>query len=162
MPNDTAGYDYGKLVKTLINAVNELSGGLQLIESSSGGEQPEYPFCQYTITSPYIAISPDIVEGEQFEIVISLTWRALSGHQALNLANATNKYFRSQKGRFFMQENGGIVVVSVQNSGLRDTFISIEYERSAGIDLRLRVVDSYSSEIQEIDNISFTNENLGG
>ncbi|EJT5474298.1 hypothetical protein N2U63_003121, partial [Listeria monocytogenes] len=53
MPND--GYDYGILVKTLIGAVNELSGGLQLIESASGGEQPSYPFCQYTITSPYIA-----------------------------------------------------------------------------------------------------------
>ncbi|EAC4247918.1 hypothetical protein V8L40_002618 [Listeria monocytogenes] len=160
--SNNPGYDYGNLVNTLIKAISELSGGLQLIESASGGEQPEYPFCQYTITSPYIAISPDVVEGEQFEIVISLTWRGLSGHQVLNLANTTNKYFRSQEGRFFMQENGGIVVVSVQNSGLRDTFISIEYERSAGIDLRLRVTDSYSSEIQEIENISFTNENLGG
>ncbi|EAH2852790.1 hypothetical protein GXD45_13155 [Listeria monocytogenes] len=157
--SNNPGYDYGNLVNTLIKAISELSGGLQLIESASGGEQPEYPFCQYTITSPYIAISPDVVEGEQFEIVISLTWRGLSGHQVLNLANTTNKYFRSQEGRFFMQENGGIVVVSVQNSGLRDTFISIEYERSAGIDLRLRVTDSYSSEIQEIENISFTNEN---
>ncbi|HAM2187601.1 TPA: hypothetical protein H9347_002795 [Listeria monocytogenes] len=162
MSNDNQGYDYGTLVNTLIKAISELSGGLQLIESASGGEQPEYPFCQYTITSPYIAISPDVVEGEQFEIVISLTWRGLSGHQVLNLANTTNKYFRSQEGRFFMQENGGIIVVSVQNSGLRDTFISIEYERSAGIDLRLRVADSYSSEVQEIENISFTNENLGG
>ncbi|WP_270995631.1 phage neck terminator protein [Listeria seeligeri] len=161
MPNNP-GYDFGNLVNTLIKAISELSGGLQLIESASGGEQPEYPFCQYTITSPYIAISPDVVEGEQFEIVISLTWRGLSGHQVLNLANTTNKYFRSQEGRFFMRKNGGIVVVSVQNSGLRDTFISIEYERSAGIDLRLRVADSYSSEVQKIENISFTNENLGG
>ncbi|HFQ6247696.1 TPA: hypothetical protein ACHSDD_002786 [Listeria monocytogenes] len=162
MTNENLGYDYGILVNTLIKAISDLSGGLQLIESASVGEQPAYPFCQYTITSPYIAITQDVVEGEQFEVVISLTWRGLSGHQVLNLANTTNKYFRSQKGRFFMQENGGIVVVSVQNSGLRDTFISIEYERSAGIDLRLRVTDSYSSEIQEIENISFTNENLGG
>lgn len=162
MTNENLGYDYGMLVNTLIKAISDLSGGLQLIESASVGEQPAYPFCQYTITSPYIAITQDVVEGEQFEVVISLTWRGLSGHQVLNLANATNKYFRSQKGRFFMQENGSIVVVSVQNSGLRDTFISIEYERSAGIDLRLRVSDSYSSEIQEIENISFTNENLGG
>ncbi|EAE2750759.1 hypothetical protein A0I81_10295 [Listeria monocytogenes] len=159
MTNENLGYDYGILVNTLIKAIYDLSDGLQLIESASVGEQPAYPFCQYTITSPYIAITQDVVEGEQFEVVISLTWRALSGHQVLNLGNITNKYFRSQKGRFFMQENGGIVVVSVQNSGLRDTFISIEYERSAGIDLRLRVTDSYSSEIQEIENISFTNEN---
>lgn len=118
---------------------------------------PEYPFCQYTYTSAHKRITWDIVDNEIFEVVVSLTWRGLSGHEVLNLANATNKWFRSQEGRFFMQEND-IVVVDVLNFGLRDTLISIEYERMAGLDLRLRVRDPYTQEIDEIDAVSIDNQ----
>lgn len=150
------GYDYSELVETLIEAFESFSGR-PLIESSTAGQQPDYPFAQYTITSPYKRITWDIVDGEIFEIVLSLTWRGLSGHEVLSLANKTNKYFRSQEGRIFMQENG-VTVVDVLNSGLRDTFISIEYERMAGLDLRLRVRDSFVQEVQEIEEISIQNE----
>lgn len=155
------GFNYSKLIGTLINAINEFSGR-DLIESSSAGEPPEYPYCQYTITSPYLSITSDVVEGEVFETVVSLTWRSLSGQEVLNLAGQTNKFFRSQAGRLFMQENGNHVVVDVTNTGMRDTFISIEYERMAGVDLRLRVQDEFMDPIDRIENIEISNTNLGG
>lgn len=150
-------FDYSKLTSTLIQAIYTASNGRHLIESASVGEMPKYPFCQYTYTSPHRAITSDIVDNEVFEIIVSLTWRGLSGHEVLNLANVTNKWFRSQKGRFFMQEND-VVVVDVLNYGLRDTLISIEYERMAGLDLRLRVRDPYTQDIDEIESMSIDNQ----
>lgn len=150
-------FDYSELIGTLAEAISKLSGGKQLIESSTSGEAPDYPYCQYTITSPFDPITWDIVDYEMFEVGVSLTWRGLSGHEVLNLANRTNKWFRSQEGLFFMKEKG-IVVVDINNDGLRDTLISIEYERMAGLDIKFRVRDSYVQDVQKIENFSIGNE----
>ncbi|KMT62656.1 hypothetical protein X559_0939 [Paenilisteria newyorkensis] len=52
-----------------------------------------------------------------------------------------------------------IIVVDVKMDGQRDDLISIEYERKAGLDIRLRLNDSFIDEVESIDEFSINNEN---
>lgn len=144
-------YDYRQLANNLAQAIN-MATNCVLIESNSVGDQPQYPFATYTITSPYIAITRDITDNECFEVVVSLTFHGDSGLDVLNLASRTNKWFRSFKGQCFLEGNG-IIVVSVGATGSRDTFFTVDYERVAGLDIKLRVQDDYVDEIETIDSI---------
>lgn len=156
--SSNTGYDYSDLVTALVEAVSSLSDGKPLIESNSNGEQPDYPFCTYSIINPFLRITTDVVQNETFEAVISLTWHDDSAINVLNLANRTNKWFRSFIGRdFLFQKN--IIVVDVKMDGQRDDLISIEYERKAGLDIRLRLNDSFIDEVESIDEFSISNEN---
>ncbi|MBC1888031.1 hypothetical protein HCA63_06665 [Listeria booriae] len=151
-------FDYGEVAEALVEAISTLTGGKALIEANSNGEQPDYPFCTYSIISPYIPITFDVVQSEAFEAVFSLTWHDVSGLNVLNLANRTNKWFRSFRGRdFLFQKN--IIVVDVRMDGQRDDLISIEYERKAGLDIRLRLNDSFIDEVESIDTFEINNEN---
>ncbi|KRN62445.1 phage neck terminator protein [Carnobacterium maltaromaticum] len=144
-------YDYKELIDFLIESVS-LFSGKELIESNTIGDIPDYPYCAYTIISPYISITSDIVTGEQFECVVSLTWHCLSGLEALSLTAKTNKYFRTFEAKQRLEEKN-IIFVSYSSSGQRDNFLSIEYERLAGCDLRFRLTDSYKDDELEIENI---------
>jgi len=154
-----ASYDYRHLANVLAEAV-ESATDCKLIESNSLGKQLTYPFCTYTFTSPYIAITKDIVEEELFEATISLTWRTESSLDVLNLANKANKYFRSFAGRESLRSKG-VVIVSVGATGPRDTLFTLDYERTAGLDLRLRLKDSFIDEtIENIDSVIVSNVTL--
>ncbi|MGX7417808.1 phage neck terminator protein [Carnobacterium gallinarum] len=144
-------YDYKELVNFLIESVHSFSGK-ELIESNTIGNIPDYPYCAYTIISPYIPITSDIVTGEQFECVVSLTWHCLSGLEALMFAGKTNKYFKTFEVQRLLEQKK-IVFVGASSSGQRDNFLSIEYERLAGCDLRFRVTDQYQDDVLEIENI---------
>lgn len=156
--SENRGYDYSDLATALVEAISILSDGKPLIESNSNGEQPNYPFCTYSIINPFLGITSDVVQNKAFEAVISLTWYDDSAINVLNLANRTNKWFRSFQGRdFLFQKN--IIVVDVKMDGQRDDLISIEYERKAGLDIRLRLNDSFIDEVESIDEFSINNEN---
>ncbi|MBC9789538.1 hypothetical protein GLO25_14125 [Carnobacterium maltaromaticum] len=147
----TGKYDYKHLADTLINVVASTSN-LKMIESNSSGPQPDYPFWTYTIISPYLSITSDIVTGEQFEVVISLTCHAMSSLEVLNQAMNLNKDFRSFEILNYLKQTG-ITLVELSNTTKRDNFISIDYERLSGFDMRLRVRDSYVDDVEMIDNI---------
>ena len=143
----------------MIPIIAYVSDGRPLIEHNSVGDMPDYPFCTYQITSPYIPITSDVVENEQFELVVSFTWHGQSSLDMLNFAMRTNKYFRSPQGTETLSKKD-IVASQVSNYGARDNFISIDYERSAGLDVRFRVSDNYVDAYSgTIENIVFENEN---
>ncbi|MCI3027689.1 hypothetical protein LMF32_00875 [Desemzia sp. C1] len=126
---------------------------LSLIESNSIGEQLDFPFITYTITSPYIATTQDIVDNETFEMVVSFTLHTRSTLDALNTSGSINKWFRSDNTRLVLAKEG-VVVVKVTNSGSRDNFVSVDYERMAGFDVRFRVTDQYKGEeVEEINAV---------
>lgn len=143
----------------MIPVIASVSDDRPLIERSSIGDMPDYPFCTYQITSPYIPITSDVVDNEQFELVVSFTWHGQSALDMLDLAMKTNKYFRSAEGTETLKEKN-IVVSQVSNYGSRDNFITIDYERSSGLDVRFRVSDNYADAYSgTIGNITFENEN---
>ena len=144
-------YDYTELVDTLIEVVKTTTG-LVLIESNSAGKQPDYSFWFYSFTSPYIPITNDVVNGEVFECVISLTNHSLSSLESLNYATLLHKKLREFDSRMAFYDKN-ITVVSTGKIGKRDSLISIEYERTTGFDLRLRIKDQFKETIPNMENI---------
>ncbi|KZM54912.1 hypothetical protein A3Q35_13210 [Aeribacillus pallidus] len=153
MSND---FDYTTVTSALIKAIKEGSG-YPLIADNSVGDPPPYPYCSYTITSPKIDIERDY-EGAIFELVVSLTWHGTSSVGVLNLAKKAESYLKSSQGRSFLEKQG-IVVVSTMNFSQRDNFISIDYERTAGFDVQLRVRDTYVDDVESIEEFKIGGTN---
>lgn len=153
-------FDYREnLIKHLVtHATNAM--GLLLIESDSNGPRPDGIFITYTITSPYIQlIFEDNLENSPFECVLSLTiHHDKSSLDALNLSEKYRKSFVTEKNiREFKQKN--IVIVSANRSSKRDNLLSVDYERLAGFDLRLRLCDTFIDETAEkISSIQYKEE----
>lgn len=151
-------YDYRLFIDEVAKEIAKASNNKPLIESNSSGDQPDFPFCTYTIISPYLPITQDIVENELFEVVVSFIWHDTSGLDVLNMATKTNKHFRSFECSEALAEQG-IAVVKTTNSGQRDNFISFDYERLAGFDVRFRVRDKYVEEGKgTITDVNITND----
>lgn len=143
-------FDYKIITSSLIKAVRTLTT-YPCIEANSTGEQPTYPFATFTITSPKITIERDN-DNAQFEMVVSLTWHDESSLSVLNLSKKCESYFKSSAGRQIFADKG-VVVADVMGFDRRDNFISIEYERSAGFDITMRVLDTYTDDIAPIEQI---------
>lgn len=145
-----ADFDYSSVTSALIKAIGDCTG-YPLIEGNSSGEQPPYPFCTFAFISPKIDIERDY-EGLLFELVVSLTWHHTSQIGVLNLSKKSESYLKSTAGRKTLDDNG-IVLVTTTTTGPRDNFLSIDYERMAGFDIRLRVQDSVQDNSDPIESI---------
>ena len=143
-------FDYKVITSSLIKAVKTLTS-YPCIEANSTGEQPPYPFATFTITSPKITIQQDD-DNAPFELTVSLTWHDTSSLSVLNLAKKCESFFKSSEGRSIFSEKN-VVIVDVMDFDRRDNFISIEYERSAGFDILMRVQDPHVDDIDGIENI---------
>lgn len=152
-----SSYDYRvQLIRPLIAHVKEAID-CNLIEANASGPQPSFPFATYTIIDPFISIQFEDGENEPFESVISITLHDDSSLDVLNLATKLRKSFTTEANLRKFRELG-IVIVSLEPTASRDNLITIDYERLAGFDLRIRTQDSFVDETKEpIDNI-----NLGG
>lgn len=146
----TTYFDYKIITSSLIKAVKQATG-VVCIEGNSSAQQPAYPFATFTITSPRIVNQHD-TEGSQFEVVVSLTYHDSSSISVLNLAKRCESFFGSHTGRtIFLEKN--VVVVDIDNFDKRDNFISIDFERTAGFDVTLRVAETFVDDVPNIDNI---------
>lgn len=143
-------FKYVTITAPLIKAVKQATGCI-CIEHNSSGEQPAYPFATYSITSPEITNQHD-KEGSQFEVALSLTFHDSSSINVLNIAKMCESFFDSQKGRAIFAERD-VVLAYTENFERRDNFISIDYERLAGFDVRLRVAETFVDDIDTIENI---------
>lgn len=153
-------FDYRSgLIEPLIEHA-ETAMQLMLIEHNSNGPRPDGSFITYSITSPYIPILfEDNLENSPFECVLSLTiHHDKSSLDALNLAEKYRKSFVTETSiRFFNRKK--IVIVAASRSSSRSNFISIDYERLAGFDLRVRLNDNFVDDSAEkIENIQFKEE----
>lgn len=146
----TAYFDYKIITSSLIKAVKQATG-VVCIEGNSSAQQPTYPFATFTITSPRIINQHD-AEGSQFEVVVSLTYHDSSSISVLNLAKRCESFFGSHNGRTIFSEKN-VVVVDIDNFDKRDNFISIDFERTAGFDVTLRVAETFVDDVPNIDNI---------
>lgn len=107
-------FDYLNLAEILIDFLKKKTK-LDIIESDSVGPQLESPFITYSVISPYIPITVDIVDNEQFECVLSLTIHEKSKLKALNLSERLRKLFQQLGTRQHLQDKD-IIVVSTTRS----------------------------------------------
>lgn len=149
---DIDSFDYTPVVDALISTAGEL--GFTMIEEDSEGEPPGSPFATYNFTSPYIPIGNQKDINAQFEAILSITFHGRSKLGVLNCARKLATYFKTSKVRENLRTKG-IVVVSTEAVAPRDNFISVAYERMAGFDLRVRLLDMFQDNPDVIETINF-------
>ena len=126
--------------------------GLPVIMADQTGEIPPHPYVTYKMTSPYLETSvhgsesvegtPDGIKRTQIkhiEVVVSFTVHVKGEDDAYQRCYALIDHF-DFSGRDALRE-AGVTVVGVTNAQNRDVFLTIEYERRVGCDVRFRVVN---------------------
>lgn len=149
--------DY-KLIMSSIIKIIKADTGKPVVPQNNTNDMPAYPFCTYTITSPYLSVSSsyeDETLNETVEMVISLTWCAKDLFEAATYTQRTAAGLKHQKNRQILTENG-ITIVKCLNFGNRDTFLSIDTEFRNGFDLRIRVSSSDTREMDFIRDVNIT------
>lgn len=132
--------DYKRIKRVMVGHINSFTGR-EVVLQASNDPQPAYPFCSYTITSPYLPVSRAF-EGldmvEDVEMVFSLTWHSQDATEAQELAHKTAMAFKTQAGTTALADSH-IAVVRVEGFQNRDTFLTIDSERRVGFDVRIRI-----------------------
>ena len=143
------------LIKGLYDYMNML-----VIQSSTIGDMPKYPFITYTVTSPYLRLGVDEEYTEQvndtiqnrhvlhYERVFSFTIVAKDEDVAMDLCMQAMRYFRND-GVLELKDKG-IAIVEISNVTARDNFITIDYDRRYGFDVRIRLADEEVRETADI------------
>lgn len=135
--------------------VNEM-----VIQAETVGNQPEYPFIAIKQISPAIGVGqPAIFTGDgtqtikqDYEMVLSVTCYGSTIENAADLAMKARDYFIGKGTIELSDENIAIVEVLATNN--RDVFLTVEYERRIGFDLRLRVRDTETYSIEIIEQVT--------
>ena len=143
------------LIKGLHDYMN-----LLVIQSSTIGDMPKYPFVTYTVTSPYLRLGQNEEYTEEvnstyqnrhvlhYERVFSFTIVSKDEDEAMDLCVKAIRYF-SNDGVLELKDKN-IVIVEITNVAARDNFITIDYDRRYGFDVRIRLADEEVRETADI------------
>ncbi|WP_313150950.1 phage neck terminator protein [Lysinibacillus capsici] len=131
-----------------------------VIQAETTSKQPPYPFIAIKQTSPAIGVGQPVLftgDGIQtmeqdYEMVLSLTAHSDAIESATDLANKARNYFLG-KGTVELSD-AYIAIVDVLPATNRDVFLNIEYERRIGFDVRLRVRDTETYNIDVIEKVT--------
>jgi hypothetical protein len=150
--------DYETIKRTIVSHVRTRTGHPVILQASND-TQPAYPFCTYTVTSPYLPVTfaevgDDTVED--VEMVFSLTWHSQSATEVQGLAHQTAMLFKMRAHRQQLGD-AGIAVVRLEGMQNRDTFLTIDNERRVGFDVRFRVRHTESAVIDSIATVEIPN-----
>lgn len=146
----------------------KLTTGITTIVAEQSSEQPPYPFVTVKFTTlgknigritQYMKDDGQYTE-QDIEMILSVT--SFSADTEDEIDQATDNAYKALQ--FFeldgietLQDNN-IAVVETTELTNRDTFISIEYERRAGFDVRIRTRAQLVKEIDTIDTVNINNE----
>lgn len=144
-------------MKNLVTFVKNETG-LMLIKSDSSGPQPEMPFFSYKMINSKIHITPDVVEHEVFNIVISITCHSNREFEGLHYSEVLAKALRGVQSSAVLTDQG-IIVVDTSDIDDRSTYFENGYTSSTGFDLTLEVQDDYEQDLNLISNIEISNKN---
>lgn len=143
------------LVKGLHDYMNML-----VVQSSTIGDMPKYPFITYSVTSPYLKLGQDEEYTEKvnstiqnrhvfhYERVFSFSIAARDEDTAMDRCMKAIQYFRND-GVLELKDKG-IVIVDISNVQARDNFITIDYDRRYGFDVRIRLADEENRETSDV------------
>jgi len=141
--------DYAAIRSAIVRPLS-VALGIPVIMGDQTGKMPPYPFVTYKMTSPYLAPAHGVEDVEnvdggirrtqekQVEVVFSFTVHSRDADDAYQRCYALIEYF-DFTGRDTLR-GAGITVVEITNAQNRDVFLTVEYERRVGCDVRFRVV----------------------
>lgn len=131
--------NYRELKRIIVSHIRDNTGHAVVLQGSNDN-QPAYPFCSYTITSPYLPVSNFIDGGkmvEDIEFVFSFTWHSQDMTDVQDLSYDTAMLFKLLKHTQKLSD-AGIAVVRIEGIQNRDVFLSVDSERRYGLDVRFR------------------------
>lgn len=137
---------------------------IEVIQAEGMGKQPPYPFFSIKSISPAISVG-NVTESvddnlmtieQDIEIVLSITCNAEKIEDAENYSNKARGYFLGKATIDLSDAN--ITVVEVLNANNRDVFLTVDYERRVGFDVRLRVRGRETFEIDVIESVELKEE----
>lgn len=134
--------------------------GIEVIQAESIGNQPKYPFISIKKTTigqnvgqVAESLTGNIKTIEQdVESVFSITCNAATIEDAEDYTHKARAYFLG-RGHIELSD-ANITIVDVLNATNRDVFLTVDYERRCGFDLRLRVRGQESFEIDVIQKVT--------
>lgn len=134
--------------------------GIQVIQAEGIGKQPAYPFFSIKKTTIAQGVGQPVKKilgttatiEQDFESVLSITCNASVIEDAEDYTQKARAYFLGRGHIELSDEN--ITVVDVLNATNRDVFLTVDYERRCGFDLRLRVRGQESFETDVIEKIT--------
>lgn len=134
--------------------------GIPVIQAEGLGKQPPYPFIaiKFTLFGQGVGQVSEKLEGtnkvitQALESVISVTCYAERIEDAHNKTNQARNYFLGQ-GHYELSDHN-ITVVDVMPANNRDVFLTTDYERRAGFDVRLRTKLVESFEVGVIEQVT--------
>ncbi|WP_150283790.1 hypothetical protein [Rummeliibacillus sp. TYF-LIM-RU47] len=137
--------------------------GIQTIIAEQSNEQPPYPFIaiKFTTLGKQVGraaqyMHEDVQYTEQdIEMVLSVSSFSEEMDESINNAYAAFQFFEVDGIQTLQEAN--IAVVKTTEISNRDTFISIEYERRTGFDVRIRTRAQSIRELDSIDTININN-----
>lgn len=154
---------------SIIGGLNEyMKGECVILQSTNVEKTQEYPYGTYTIINPRLEpVRPAIYENEStdsikrtyetiIEQVYSFTIIGNEEDQVLDLTHKAINFFRIYGVKQLSIKN--IVIVEVSNVQNRDNFVTIDYEKRVGFDVRFRMVEV--SEYEDKEYIEASNLNV--
>lgn len=133
--------------------------GKPVIQAETNGKQPPYPFISIkdTLTDdighPFILTNGENQTIKQdIEMVLSLTVHADKIEVSKDLCMKARAYFLG-KGAIELSD-AGIAIVDVLPATNRDVFLTIDYERRYGFDVRLRIQGQETYGIDVIETVT--------
>lgn len=133
--------------------------GKPVIQAETSGKQPPYPFISIKDISTFNIAQPAILNDgdnqtikQDIEIVFSLTAHADKIEDSKDLCMKARAYFLG-KGAIELSD-AGIAIVDVLPATNRDVFLTIDYERRYGFDVRLRTKGQETYEIDVIETVT--------
>lgn len=134
--------------------------GKPVIQAETSGKQPPYPFLSikdmsvFDIGQPAIANNGDNQTIKQdVEMVLSLTVHAKTIEESKDLCMKARAYFLG-KGAIELSDSN-IAIADVLPAVNRDVFLTIDYERRYGFDVRLRIQGQETYGIDVIETVTF-------
>lgn len=150
----------------IIRNLNKTTG-IKTIVAEQSSEQPPYPFntIKFTTLGKKIGRAMQYMKEDgqyteqDIEMILSVT--SFSAGTENEIDQATNNAYKALQ--FFeidgieVLQDKNIAVVKTTELTNRDTFISIEYERRAGFDVRIRTRAQLVKAIDTIDSVNINN-----
>ncbi|WP_220751542.1 phage neck terminator protein [Apilactobacillus xinyiensis] len=155
-------FNYNELMAKINDKMNEKMG-YSAISQGTQGEASEYPFFTYEIINAHIGIgATDNVSGEVFEMLIEYDAHVsdvatsdddmfAGSTGAATLANNLRKFFTISDIKNWAFSNS-FPIVDVSDITDTTNIISMQVERSAGFQVRLRIKDDFQENKEFINN----------
>lgn len=142
----------------LVKGLKEATGNT-IIMADQAGKPPKYPYftLKFLIAGETIGQSVEKAIGDQMtfsqttELVVSVTAISDKLDQSFEDAYKALGWFKGA-GMYHLQDHG-IAVVKTYKLDSRDNFMSLEYERRHGFDVRLRVNTQTTANVGFIEHV---------